>query len=713
MAITTDSMNVVSSGGINYDFYGLSKTLNNYTFDEIWDYVFCSSSSNSIYHIGYGGTDVSYYTYQGNDNFVPFELRYVATNHNNVYYHAEQAMNNPDGLYMRVIWLQRIANGSDTYIDSNNANQYKLITEFDAKHYVYELITPAKVNNDYGATSWAEGSYLYYSSGGNLYYYDDLTVETPVRINIPRAIPVIIFKDKDNKGYIIPYRQQINRFETKHNTEVSGWSPQSAVVFKAYGSSTYIAFPVVASQLYTYLNASTGELTSPNADGFRLPEGSGIYSQNRYGLSPKENLISIYACGGNTYTLGFQQMTYFRTSNECKKFYSLMGLHYKADKIYKQIIEDGYVTGFTDELSTTSDLDNWDGKTKHNVPPSPPSPSPTPSDDDYESMTTGFASTLSGCTKYYLMSPLDIVTLIRDYYTHAFAGSTLSNSIISCYLCGLSPVEFISTETPAPIKIPTVAGEQIFESVNSYKAIDAVVNKIAVGSIAVPRMNNDFHDFNPYTIYEVFIPYCGWISLPDTVAGKHIYVEFHVDVRTMAGKAIVLIGADDGGKATCAEMSMNFGASTPFAVIEAGLERQAAVTAGIQTAIGTAAAITGINSGHNALTVSSIGTAAQGIANGMMSSMANYTQVQGKAGDTSDFANGRQCYLKISWAKTDEVVNNSRFGHSVGYLCNTVGKIKDFKGLTVCTNPHVNGIDCTESEKEEIKRLLEEGIIVN
>lgn len=410
---------------------------------------------------------------------------------------------------------------------------------------------------------------------------------------------------------------------------------------------------------------------------------------------------------------------YLRTEEAVKNAIAYTGLRWRyqngdTEHIYTPIIDgDGYITGYSTDPEAETKLNDITDVTGNNISPLPPTPPPPSSDDDYESMTTGFASTLSGCTKYYLMSPLDIVTLIRDYYTHAFAGSTLSNSIISCYLCGLSPAEFISTETPAPIKIPTVAGEQIFESVNSYKAIDAVVNKIQVGNIAVPRMNNDFHDFSPYTIYEVFIPYCGWISLPDTVAGKHIYVEFHVDVRTMAGKAIVLIGADDGGKATCAEMSMNIGASTPFAVIEAGLERQAAVTAGIQTAIGTAAAITGINSGHNALTVSSIGTAAQGIANGMMSSMANYTQVQGKAGDTSDFANGRQCYLKISWAKTDEVVNNSRFGHTVGYLCNTVGKIKEFKGLTVCANPHVNGIDCTDSEKEEIKRLLEEGIIVN
>lgn len=438
---------------------------------------------------------------------------------------------------------------------------------------------------------------------------------------------------------------------------------------------------------------------------------------SQYACWDVDSDVSIYAYGYR----GAYSYTYGLTNeNAVKNAIAYTGLRWRyqngdTEHIYTPIIDDdGYITGYSTDPDAVTKLNDIIDVTGNNISPLPPvPPTPTPSDDDYESMTTGFASTLSGCTKYYLMSPLDIVTLIRDYYTHAFAGSTLSNSIISCYLCGLSPAEFISTDTPAPIKIPTVAGEQIFESVNSYKAIDAVVNKIQVGNIEVPRMNNDFHDFSPYTIYEVFIPYCGWISLPDTVAGKYIYVEFHVDIRTMAGKAIVLIGADDGGKATCAEMSMNFGASTPFAVIEAGLERQAAVTAGIQTAIGTAAAITGINSGHNALTVSSIGTAAQGIANGMMSSMTNYTQVQGKAGDTSDFANGRQCYLKISWAKTDEVVNNSRFGHSVGYLCNIVGKIKDFKGLTVCANPHVNGIDCTESEKEEIKRLLEEGIIVN
>ena len=331
--------------------------------------------------------------------------------------------------------------------------------------------------------------------------------------------------------------------------------------------------------------------------------------------------------------------------------------------------------------------------------------------DDMDSMHTGFASSLNGCAKYYLMSPSDVRQLITDFYTRAFAGSTMSESIISCYLCGIEPSYFLAT-SDEKIKIPTIAQEAIFESLAEYAEITAVNNILPAGHITVPRLNNDFHDYSPYSIYEVFIPFCGWCSLPDTVAGRTIWVELHVDIRTMGGKGIVLVEGSDGGKATCAEMAMNFGATSPFAVIEAGLARQAAVTAGIQTAVGFASGVVGALSGHNALTVSGVGNAIQGCANGAMSSMTNYTQVQGKAGDTSDFANGRQCYLKVSWSKTDEVVNNSMFGHTIGYLCNEVGKLSDYKGFTVILNPHITGIDCTEEEKEEIKRLLENGVIL-
>lgn len=362
-----------------------------------------------------------------------------------------------------------------------------------------------------------------------------------------------------------------------------------------------------------------------------------------------------------------------------------------------------------------SDIEDYTGPNKNgdiNDPDyTPGSGGGSPDKDDLDNMDTGFASTLSGCTKYFLMSPADVNNLIEDFYTRAFAGSTLSQSIISCYLCGAEPSEFLSTEN-SKIKIPTVAGQSMFESTRSdYQLINAVLNEIPMGSIDVPRLNGDFHDFSPYSIYEVFLPFCGWCSLPDTVAGRTIVARLEVDVRTMAGKGIILMADEDGDYATVAEMCANIGASAPFAVIEAGLERQAAVTAGIQTAVGVAQGISGAASGHNALAISGFGNAIQGVANGMMSSMANYTQVQGKAGDTSDFANGRQAYLKISWAKTDEVVKTTQFAHAFGYVCDTVGTLGSFSGFTVVSNPHIK-INATQAEREEIKRLLEEGVVL-
>ena len=362
-----------------------------------------------------------------------------------------------------------------------------------------------------------------------------------------------------------------------------------------------------------------------------------------------------------------------------------------------------------------SDIENYTGPNKNgdiNDPDYTPGSGGGGSEaDDLDPMDTGFASTLSGCTKYFLMSPQDVNNLIVDFYTNAFAGSTLSQSIISCYLCGAEPSEFLSTEN-SQIKIPTVSGQAMFESTRAdYQLIDAVLNEIPMGSIDVPRLNGDFHDFSPYTIYEVFLPFCGWCSLPDTVAGRKIIARLEVDIRTMAGKGIILMSDDDGDYATVAEMCANIGASAPFAVIEAGLERQAAVTAGIQTAVGVAQGLNGAVSGHNALTISGFGNAIQGVANGMMSSMANYTQVQGKAGDTSDFANGRQPYLKISWAKTDDVVKTTQFAHAFGYVCDAVGTLGNFSGFTVVSNPHIK-INATQAEREEIKRLLEEGVVL-
>ena len=72
-----------------------------------------------------------------------------------------------------------------------------------------------------------------------------------------------------------------------------------------------------------------------------------------------------------------------------------------------------------------------------------------------------------------------------------------------------------------------------------------------------------------------------------------------------------------------------------------------------------------------------------------------------------------EVFTKLDFlTSTNPNLKISMFGHTVGYLCNTIGKLKNFSGFTVCANPHITGVNCTDSEKEEIKRLLEEGVIL-
>ena len=57
---------------------------------------------------------------------------------------------------------------------------------------------------------------------------------------------------------------------------------------------------------------------------------------------------------------------------EAMSWYGMMFEHKGVQ--YKPVIQNGYVTGYTDDMSLESDIDTWTGGTNHDVPPSPPGP---------------------------------------------------------------------------------------------------------------------------------------------------------------------------------------------------------------------------------------------------------------------------------------------------------------------------------------------------
>ena len=374
---------------------------------------------------------------------------------------------------------------------------------------------------------------------------------------------------------------------------------------------------------------------------------------------------------------------------------------------YKPIIAQGVVTGYTTDMTVPSDFDNWTDISGHNISPTPPSPTPPSEDDSYADMGIGVGTGVGGYTSFAIMTKADLVDLLADFNANLEDGMSVVNNFICLYKLGPLASSLCSTRVGNIIMSANASAN--FVSIRAdYNIVTSQKNVITLGSYDVPRMTNTFYDFAPYSTYELFIPCCGWVPLPDTVAGRQITVYMIIDLASCTCKGVCRIGGT-----TVAEASGVLGVSVPFFSTDSGIKRAADLMAVTQMISGLAQGAVGAGAGAGALVVSGSANALQGLEQLYINGNTNYTAIKGGNGDITAVGNGEYCTIKITHPKVDEVVNNSKFGHSVGYLCNTVDKIKNFKGLTICANPHVNGIDCTESEKEEIKRLLEEGIIVN
>ena len=68
----------------------------------------------------------------------------------------------------------------------------------------------------------------------------------------------------------------------------------------------------------------------------------------------------------------------------------------------------------------------------------------------------------------------------------------------------------------------------------------------------------------------------------------------------------------------------------------------------------------------------------------------------------------QKCYFII-----DRPILNvpDNYGRTVGYACEITGKLSDFKGFTVVSNPEIS-FKCTEAEKTMLSQLLTAGVFI-
>lgn len=438
--------------------------------------------------------------------------------------------------------------------------------------------------------------------------------------------------------------------------------------------------------------------------------------------------VMCYACldGNNNLYINWDNIYTFPIikGSSVSKFLAGYGLYYLTDSSADltgitpdtlhnssaiwvgEMSSDGTTTG---RWIKGADIQNYTGYNKDgniNNPDFDPSGGGGSTDPfDVDPETYGWSGgEVSGMVKYYLLTKGEMSQLQTAIASNANWTIDYLNCIVSCFVVPNSGI-FFDAPIPTTVKFVLDNATQ-WDTGVSCARIQGTKNKSG-GTIEIPRLTKTFYDFEPYSDYSVYIPFCGRIPIKGNLClGREIKVTYYPDVPTCSLTAVVSCGG-----ATIAIAKGSFGTMTP--VTSNGSDRKTAAVIGdvapIITGIGTG--IVGVALGNPLIVGAGAAQALGGVMGGVKETVQSYAYSVGSTGDSSFFGAGNRCYYYANYPLIDDVVNDSMFGHSVGYLCNTVGKLSGFKGFTICANPHVT-FSASSEEREEIERLLSMGVIL-
>lgn len=429
------------------------------------------------------------------------------------------------------------------------------------------------------------------------------------------------------------------------------------------------------------------------------------------GTSGSPNNIAELSADGN-YVIWFEfqfNSGGVRTSDYCtlklaihtetEMLYWLATFGYKFEyngTIYKPIVEGGYVTGYTDDMSKTSEWDNWHNISDHTVPTTPPKHKTDT--DGIDDMTLGFTGYENGFVNYYICTAGNISNLVGEMSSQTDFPNLIGNIVsLKSYACSLNGMY---SGDIVPIKVgqyqATATGIKIATTTYS-KQIASFNIKGAHGTIGKPH----FLDYAPYTRLEVYIPFCGTVPLPPECMYNTVTVHIVTDVTSGSCTGVVKCNGN-----IVAQKSGIIGTTIPLSINDSASQNNAFNQGMMNTA----------NAGGKVIASGAVGSVNAGGILGALGSAFNtvqtmndnYTRVIGTQGDKSAYAMPKNCYLK-RYRTID--LSDAEYTATIGRPVCKRRSLASGDGFTVCDNPQVHGA-MTLAEKNEIEQFMRNGIIL-
>lgn len=223
---------------------------------------------------------------------------------------------------------------------------------------------------------------------------------------------------------------------------------------------------------------------------------------------------------------------------------------------------------------------------------------------------------------------------------------------------------------------------------NQYTTIDC-------GTVKLAEQFHNVFDYAPFTEVNLYLPFIGIVRLDvSDVMRASIHIVYHVDVLSGACLADVKVVRDSSG-GTLYQYAGNASVTLP---ISSG------------SYMGIVASVAGI-AGGIAGTIASGGSALPLIASSASSMFNAHTRVEHSGGFSGNAGamGGKIPYLIISRPQTAMA---KEFNKYIGYPSNFTTKLGSCSGFVKVLECHLENINATKSELDEIDSILKEGVII-
>lgn len=317
-----------------------------------------------------------------------------------------------------------------------------------------------------------------------------------------------------------------------------------------------------------------------------------------------------------------------------------------------------------------------------------------------------FGNNLS--TQYWVAPIQYLRTMAKILFTDAIALGYVKNIKIYPFEIKDVEIEMFKNHINIGGKTIPLAGEFSYPKSPYYK--------IKIASFDLPKFNS-FRDLPPYSNYELWIPYYGWITLNADAIADNETIEVYYTVNFENGNSTVYVtrNFDEILFSAPVQLGVTVALSSTNAR-ELENEKISTIMNGTIGLVGSAIQVgSGIFTGNPVAMAMGVTNAAKTIGSVVNNFNTMYEKANANVSSASDgILNPQKCYLKTTYVLANIITesNLNKWKHLYGRPLNDIRNLSNLTGFTQIGDINLENVQAYENEKIELYDLLKNGIIL-